>query len=561
MLRPLRPALLALACAAPLRAQGGPAPAPADLILTAAHIYTVDPVRPFVAAVAVRDGRVLFAGSAREAMALRGPHTQLLDLGRATVIPGIADAHLHLLNLGLSLQQVDLTGATSYDEVVARVAARARTARPGEWIRGHGWDQNLWAVRQFPTEAALSRAVPDNPVVLERVDGHALLLNARALRAAGITAATPDPAGGRILRYPGGAPTGVLVDNAMDLADRVIPAPTPAEARDAVLAAIDDVHRWGVVTVDDPWVTQSTIAVYEDLARAGRFDLRDYVMVAGDSADLAPALARGPQNALYGGRLWLRALKLFADGALGSRGAALLEPYSDDPGNTGLLVTDTNYIRQVAIAALRHGFQLCVHAIGDRANRLVLDAYQAALDTVPTADHRFRIEHAQVLSPSDIPRFAELGVIPSMQTSHQTSDMKWAVDRLGWTRIQGAYAWRSLLATGVIIPNGTDAPVEQVNPMIRFHSAVTRQDADGWPAGGWFPAQRMTREEALESLTLWPAHAAFMDSVAGSITPGKYADFTVLDRDLMTEAPADLLSIQVVMTIMGGRIVYRRDPS
>jgi predicted amidohydrolase YtcJ len=212
----------------------------------------------------------------------------------------------------------------------------------------------------------------------------------------------------------------------------------------------------------------------------------------------------------------------------------------------------------VAIEALRHGFQLCVHAIGDRANRLVLDAYQAALDTVPTADHRFRIEHAQVLSPPDIPRFAELGVIPSMQTSHQTSDMKWAMDRLGWTRIQGAYAWRSLLETGVVIPNGTDAPVEPVNPMIGFHSAITRQDADGWPAGGWFPAQRMTRREALEAMTIWPAHAAFMDSVAGSITPGKYADFTVLDRDIMTVAPPDVLATNVAMTIMGGRIVYRR---
>lgn len=561
MLRALRRLFVALACVAPLHAQGMPAQAPADLILTAAHIYTVDPVRPTVAAVAVRDGRVVFAGSALEAMALRGPQTRLLDLGRATVIPGIWDAHLHLLSLGLSLRQVDLTAAASYDEVVARVAARARTARPGEWIRGHGWDQNLWPDRHFPTEAALSRAVPGNPVVLERVDGHALLLNAAALRLARITAATPDPPGGRILRYPDGAPTGVLVDNAMALADRAVPAPSPDEERQAVLAAIDDVHRWGDVGVHDPWVTQATIAGYEDLARAGRFDLRDYVMVAGDSADLAPALARGPQSALYDGRLWLRSIKLFADGALGSRGAALLEPYSDDPGNTGLLVTDTNDIRRVAITALRHGFQLCVHAIGDRANRLVLDAYQAALDTVPVADHRFRIEHAQVLSPSDIPRFAELGVIPSMQTSHQTSDMKWAMDRLGWTRAQGAYAWHSLLATGVIIPNGTDAPVEAVDPMIRFHSAITRQDADGWPAGGWFPAQRMTREEALESMTIWPAHAAFMDSVAGSITPGKYADFTVLDQDLMTVAPADVLAAQVVMTIMGGRIVYRRSPS
>ncbi len=563
MLRTLHRAIAVLAVAAPLRAQAqAPAqassPASADLILTAAHIYTVDPVRPTVAAVAVRDGRIVFAGSEREAMTLKGPRTLRLDLGRATVIPGIVDAHLHLLELGQSLRMVDLRGAASYAEVIARVAARARQSRPGEWIRGRAWDQNLWPDRQFPTEAALTRAVPDNPVVLTRVDGHAELLNARALRLAGITAGTADPAGGRILRNADGSPTGVLVDNGMDLVDRVIPPPSPDQVREAALAAIDDVHRWGLTGVHEPWVTQATIAVYEGLARAGRFDLRDYVMVAGDSADLAVAFARGPQNGLYDGRLWLRSIKMFADGALGSRGAALLEPYSDDPGNRGLLVTDTNEIRQVAIAALRHGFQLCVHAIGDRANRLVLDAYQAALDTVPVADHRFRIEHAQVVSPPDIPRFAELGVIPSMQPSHQTSDMKWAMDRLGWTRVQGAYAWRSLLETGVIIPYGTDAPVEQVNPMIGFHAAITRQDADGWPAGGWFPAQRMTRQEALESMTLWPAHAAFMDSVAGSITPGKYADFTVLDGDIMTEAPADVLTTQVVMTILGGRIVYRR---
>ncbi len=563
MLRALRRTLVALACAAPLRAQGGPAPAPqpANLIVTAAHIYTVDPDRPTVAAVAVRDGLIAFAGSVREAMALKGPATRLLDLGDATVIPGIVDAHLHLLGLGESLEEVDLRGAASYDEVVARVAARARTAPPGAWIRGRGWDQNRWPVRAFPTEAALSRAVPDHPVVLERVDGHALLLNARALRLAGIVAATPDPPGGRILRYTDGSPTGVLVDNAMDLADRAVPAPSPADVRAAVLAAIDHLHRWGLTGIHDPWVTQPTIAVYEDLARAGRFDLRDYVMIAGDSADLAAAFARGPQDGLYDGRLWLRSIKLFADGALGSRGAALLEPYSDDPGNTGLLVTDTNDIRAVAIAALRHGFQLCVHAIGDRANRLVLDAYQAALDTVPTADHRFRIEHAQVISPPDLPRFAALGVIPSMQTSHQTSDMTWAMDRLGWTRVQGAYAWRSLLATGVVIPNGTDAPVEPVNPMIGFHAAITRQDATGWPAGGWFPAQRMTREEALEAMTLWPAYAGFMERVSGSLTPGKYADLTVLDRDIMTVAPADVLAAQVVMTILGGRIVYRRGPS
>lgn len=552
---PLTALLLLTASAGIVHAQ---AATPADLVVTARHIYTVDPVRPTVRAFVVQGGRIIFAGSAREAMALRGPATRVLDLGDRTVIPGIVDAHLHLLGLGTALRIVDLTGTRSYDEVVQRVAARARTARPGEWIRGRGWNQNDWPVMRFPTHDVLSSAVPDNPVVLERVDGHALLANARALQMAGITATTPDPAGGRIIRNNDGSPTGVFVDNAQGLVERVVPAPSRDETRAAILAAITELNRWGVVGVHDAGVRGATIDLYEELARAGRFDLRDYVMVSADSADLVRVFARGPQSALYDGRLWIRAIKAYADGALGSRGAALLEDYADDPGNRGLLVTDSATLQRTAIAALRHGFQLCVHAIGDRANREVLNIDEVALDSVPTADHRFRIEHAQIINRQDLPRFAELGVIPSMQTSHQTSDMYWAMNRLGWTRVQGAYAWRSLLNSGVVIPNGTDAPVDPVNPMIRFHAAITRQDADGWPAGGWFPAERMTREEALASMTLWPAYASFTERQAGSITPGKFADFVVLDQDIMTAAPERVLETSVLMTVIGGRTVYER---
>lgn len=549
-------ALLSLT-AFPLRAQV-PAPAPADLIVTAQHIYTVDPDRPVVRAFAVRDGRVVFAGSEREALALKGPRTRLLALGDRTVIPGITDAHLHLLGVGTALRAVDLTGTLSYDEVIQRVAARAHELKAGEWISGRGWNQNAWPDTRFPTHDALSRAVPDNPVVLGRVDGHALLANARAIEAAGVTASTPDPAGGRIVRNADGSPTGVFVDNAMELVRRVVPPPSRDETRAAILAAVAEFNRWGLTGVHDAGVGGATLDLYEELARAGRFTLRDYVMVDGDSADIARAYQRGPQSALYDGHLWVRAIKQWADGALGSRGAALLEDYSDDPGNRGYFVTDSAVILATAVSALRHGFQLCVHAIGDRANRMVLNVYEEALDSVPTADHRFRIEHAQILHHQDIPRFAALGVIPSMQTSHQTSDMYWAINRLGWTRAEGAYAWRSLLATGVIIPNGTDAPVERVNPMIGFHAAVTRQDADGWPAGGWFPAQRMTREEALEAMTIWPAYASFTEHVAGSLSPGKYADFVVLDQDIMTVAPERILETNVVMTVLGGQTVYQR---
>jgi predicted amidohydrolase YtcJ len=531
----------------------------ADLIVTAQHIYTVDAARPVVRAFAVKDGRILFAGSVREAMALKGAQTRVLDLGTRTVIPGIVDAHLHLLGLGTALRTVDLTGTRSYDEVIQRVAARARELKAGEWIRGRGWNQNDWPDTRFPTHDALSRAVPDNPVALTRVDGHAILANAQALELAGITAATPDPQGGRIVRNSDGSPTGVFVDNAQGLIARAVPPLLSRdETRAAILAAVADANRWGLTGIHDAGVGGPTLDLYEELARAGRLNLRNYVMVTGDSADVSRAFQRGPQSALYNGRLWIRAIKMYADGALGSRGAALLEDYSDDPGNRGLLVTDSTAIRAGAIAALRHGFQLCIHAIGDHANRIALDAYEAALDSVPTADHRFRIEHAQIIHRQDVPRFAALGVIPSMQPSHQTSDMYWAMNRLGWSRVQGAYAWRSLLNTGVVIPYGTDAPVERVNPMIGFHAAVTRQDANGWPAGGWFPGERMTREEALASMTIWPAYAGFMESVSGSLSPGKYADFVVLDQDLMTVAPERILDTQVVMTVLGGETVYQR---
>jgi predicted amidohydrolase YtcJ len=280
-------------------------------------------------------------------------------------------------------------------------------------------------------------------------------------------------------------------------------------------------------------------------------------MIREDSATLEHLLARGPQVGLYDGRLWIRAIKLVADGALGSRGALLLEDYSDEAGNHGLVVTPADVIQRTAVRALQTGFQLNVHAIGDGANRATLDAFEAALRQVPVADHRFRIEHAQVIHRQDIPRFARLGVIPSMQPSHQTSDAPMAMNRLGWTRVQGSYAWRSLLNTGVVIPYGSDAPVEHWNPLISFHSALTRQDAGGWPAGGWFPAERMTREEALMGMTLWPAYAAFMEHESGSLSPGKYADFVVLDQDIMTCAPERILDTRVLMTVLGGEIVYR----
>jgi hypothetical protein len=532
---------------------------PVDLIVTNARIYTGDPTRPLAVAMAVKDGRIAFVGGTRGALALAGPRTERLDAGGRTIIPGMVDAHAHLLGLGEALRVVDLVGTRSADEVIARVRARAADVPPGDAIIGRGWDQNDWADTRFPTHAALSRAVPAHPVVLTRVDGHAVWVNARALELAGVTAATPDPMGGRIERDSAGRPTGVLVDNAMALVRRVLPAPSAAELRARALAAIAEANRWGLTGIHDAGVGPEGIVLYEALAREGRYDLRNYVMIRADDSTLAAFFRRGPQKGLYGGRLWIRAIKISADGALGSRGAALLEPYADEPSHNGLVTVDPARIRSVAVEALRHGFQLNVHAIGDRGNRIVLDAYEAALREVPTVDHRFRVEHAQILHEQDMPRFAELDVIPSMQGSHQTSDMYWVPNRIGWSRAQGAYAWRSLLNTGVVIPNGSDTPVESPNPLISFHAFVTRQDAQGFPAGGWFPAQRTTREEALLSVTLWPAYAAFMEGETGSLTVGKYADFVMLDRDIMTVGPREILDARVVVTVLGGRVVYRSD--
>ncbi len=540
-----------------LRAQGT-----ADLVLTNGHIYTVDNARPVVSALAARRGRIVFVGSDAEAKVLASSSTQVIDLHGATVVPGIIDAHAHLLGLGDMLRRVNVAGTSSYQEVIDRTKAWAKNVALQEWILGRGWDQNRWQIKEFPTHDALSRAFPNNPVVLERIDGHALLANAKAMELAHITATTVEPSGGRIVKLADGAPSGVFVDNAQDLVVRAIPASTRAATRKAILAAITECNRWGLTGVHDPGESAETIAIYEELARAGSYNLRNYVMLSdpgdpGSSATMRnPYIRRGPQSALYDGHLWIRAIKLYADGALGSRGAALLAPYSDDPANSGLLVSQPAHIREWSETALHLGFQVNVHAIGDRGNRIVLDAFEAALKAVPKADHRFRIEHAQVLSQADIPRFARLGVIPSMQATHQTSDMRWAEARLGPERIRGAYAWRSLLNTGVVIPNGTDFPVEEVNPLLTFHAAVTRQDPTNWPVGGWYPEQKMTRQEALQSMTIWAAYAGFQESLLGSLTAGKYADFVVLDRDIMRVPDTEILGTRVVSTWIGGKRVY-----
>jgi predicted amidohydrolase YtcJ len=528
----------------------------ADLIVTAETIHTAGAGAPRAQAFAVRGGRFIYVGSREGVRALRGRGTKMLDLGGATVLPGLIDAHLHFLHVGQALHEVDLAHAPSYDEVVRRTVAFAASS-PDAWIIGDGWDQNLWLDKAFPAHEALSAALPDRPVVLNRIDGHAVLANAKAMALAGITPETADPSGGRIVRDAHGAPTGIFVDNAKTLVTRAIPAPSHDQLVRASAAALHECHRWGLTAIGDPGVGANGIAAYEALERDGRYTLRNHVMLAGsDDALIAAYLLRGPRALASGGHLAIRAIKLYADGALGSRGAALLAPYDDDPGNTGLLLTPPAKIQDVAARALRAGFQVCTHAIGDRGNRTVLDAYEAALRAVPVRDHRFRIEHAQVLAPSDVPRFAALGVIPSMQTTHQISDMAWAGARLGSQRVLGAYAWRSLLDAGVTIANGTDAPIEVVDSRRTFHAAIARQNEANQPPGGWYPRQRMTREEALRSMTIWAARANFMERVAGSIAVGKYADFAVLDRDWMRIPPEEIMATRFLATYSAGREVY-----
>lgn len=532
--------------------------APADLVLVNARIYTADGARPVVDALAVRGGRIAFVGDRAGAQALVGPRTQVVDLDGRTVIPGMTDAHAHVAGLGQALRNVDLVGTRSYDEVIARVVERARSTSKGEWITGRGWDQNNWGDTRWPTHDALSRAVPDHPVYLTRVDGHAGLANAAAMRAASLTRDSRDPDGGEILRDARGDATGVLIDNAQRLVGRAIPASSRAQLKEAIKAAIAEMHRWGLTGVHDAGASAQVLELYEELGREGALNIRLYAMISDHAPTIEAWFKRGPLVAAYDGTLWVRSIKLYQDGALGSRGAALLEPYTDAPGTTGLLVSAPEHIKDVASRALVAGFQVNTHAIGDRGNRLVLDSYEAAFKARPTADHRFRVEHAQILHHDDIPRFAALGVIPSMQASHQTSDMYWAGVRLGETRLRGAYAWRSLIASNVIIPNGSDFPVEPVNPLLSFKASVARQDSRNWPAGGWFPEQRMTREEALLSMTLWAAYAGFQEAELGSLTAGKRADFVVLSQDIIRVPTDAILETQVLSTWVGGRKVYER---
>lgn len=567
------PLLATLALLAACGEAGPPATEPADLVLTGGKVVTMDDALPEAEAVAIRDGRIVGVGPAAGMEGYIGEGTEVVDLAGRLVVPGFIEAHGHFQSLGRSKTILDLTTPTSWEEIVAMVGEAAAQAEPGEWIEGRGWHQEKWtstpegSVDGVPTHDALSAVSPDNPVFLGHASGHAAFANARALELAGIDASTPDPSGGTIVRDAAGRATGLLRENADELVTAAIAESRAdmteeelgAEFRRQVELAGEEALSKGVTSFHDAGSNFATIDRYKALADEGALPVRLYVMVRRESNEaMAERLADYRMIGYGGGFLTVRSIKRQIDGALGSHGAWLLEPYADMSSSTGLVLEEVEDIEGTARVALEHGFQVNTHAIGDRANREVLDLYERAFEAAGVEGDglRWRIEHAQHMHPDDVSRFAELGVVAAMQGVHCTSDAPWVYERLGAERAEsGAYLWRDLLDAGVVIANGTDTPVEDISPIASFHSSVTRRDFNG---DLFFPEQAMTREEALRSYTLDAAYAGFAEDEKGSITAGKLADIVVLSRDIMTVPPEEILGAEVDLTLLGGEVVYRR---
>jgi predicted amidohydrolase YtcJ len=535
-------------------AEAGQAPAAGTTVYVARRVRTLDADRPVVEALAVREGKVLATGTRDEVLAAAGAGARVVDLGDATVVPGLTDAHGHLAGLGSGLVTVDLEGAATRAEALARVAAAPESSFQGEWLIGRGWDQNDWPEKAFPSRADLDAAHPRTPVALSRVDGHALWVNSEALRRARIGRDTKDPAGGRILRGPDGEPTGILVDNAMDLVAAVLPPPTDAQHEAQLGAALARCARAGLTGVHDAGMDLRTFRLLQRWDRQGKLPVRVYAMADGQTAERETYLKEGPYQ---GTRLTLRAVKLSLDGALGSRGAALHQDYSDEPGHRGLLLLSPEEYEARVRAFMARGFQVCTHAIGDRANTLVLDALTRAAEATGTKDGRHRVEHAQVMRLEDIDRLGQGGFIASVQPTHATSDMPWAEARVGPQRIRGAYAWQRLKASGAVLALGSDFPVERPDVLGGLYAARTRQDASGAPPAGWYPEQRLSGQEALEGFTVGAAYAAFAEARRGRLKPGMDADFVALSVDPVDAPPSELPGATVRLTVVAGTEVFR----
>lgn len=549
-----------------LAAAGCLAPAPADLVLKNGVVYTVDDQNPKAEAVAIRGSEIAFVGSNAEAAKFEGSKTRVVDLAGATVLPGLADAHYHLSGVGQREMTLNLEGTRTKEAFLAKVAERVATTKSGEWVTGSGWIETFWVPQAFPSRQDLDRIAPNNPVALVRADGHALVANSKALELAGVTTTTAAPAGGALNKGANGELTGMLIDAAMGLLGRVIPPPTSAAEDSAYVIGARRSVELGWTQVQDAGVPWRDVERVRRLYGQGLIKIRIYQAIGGPGPDADSLLAHGISVGEFGGRYTLRTIKAVVDGALGSRGALLLEPYSDDPPVRGLLTTDTAALRPMLVRALERGVQVETHAIGDGGNRLLLDLYAAAFKAVPKGEKRrvkeprWRDEHTQIVDPADIPRFKDLGVIPSMQPSHAIGDLYFAPARLGAKRLIGAYAWKTFLDLGLPVAGGSDAPVERGEPMIEFYAAVARRDIRGGagPDSLWHPEQKVSRQDALKMFTKYAAFAAFEEAKRGSIAKGKWADLTILDRDIMTIPDADILTTKTVMTVIAGEVVYTR---
>jgi predicted amidohydrolase YtcJ len=539
-----------------------PGPSDQRLLLINGTVHTADPRLPRAEAVLAEDGRIVYVGTSKEARKRAGPGARTLDLRGLAVFPGFTDSHAHLQGIGERELSFQLEGATSLADLKRRLREQHRKVPPGQWIVGRGWIESRWTPQAFPTRADLDEVVGGRPVMLERADGHAIVVSSQALALAHVDGNTADPPGGRILKDAAGQPTGMLIDAAMDLVARLIPEPTEAELLQQLETGASRSVRVGWTQLQ---IAGNSFAEVDRLCRLyaqGRIKLRLYDAIGGPGADLDRLLREGPSVDRCG-RLTVRAIKLYIDGALGSRGAMLLAPYSDAPETSGLFRNEPASLLPILTAALKRGLQVETHAIGDRGNRTMLDLYEKAFAAVPAAERkvagpRWRIEHAQVLTAADIPRFARLGVIASMQPSHAISDLFFAPTRLGPERIRYAYAWRDLLDSGATVTAGSDAPVEKGDPIDEFYAAVVRKSRDGFADASWHREQRVSRDEALAMLTRAPAFAAFQEKERGSIEVGKHADFTILSADLMTVPEDQIQSTRVVMTIIAGEVVYSR---
>ncbi|MBL8167970.1 MAG: amidohydrolase [Acidobacteria bacterium] len=535
---------------------------PADLVLKNGVVYTLYDDRPKVEAIAVQYGRIIFVGSSADAKKYEGKGTRVVDLKGATVVPGLADAHYHFSGVGFREMNLNLEGTTSLEDFLAKVKARVDKAKPGEWVTGRGWIETFWKPQVFPTRWDLDKIAPNNPVFLSRADGHGAIVNSAALQLANITKDTPSPFGGEImLDKQRGEPNGMLLDRAQGLVSRNIPSATKADLEQALILADKRSTSLGWTQIQDAGVGWDQIELMKKLLGEKKLRIRLYEAIRGPGPDAQRLLREGPQIGLYDGHLTVRTIKVSIDGALGSKGAALIDNYADHDTN-GFLTFKEEQVVPMLKEALKKTIQVETHAIGDRANRTILDWYETAFTEVPMIERmertepRWRIEHAQIVHPDDIPRFAKLKIIPSMQPSHAIGDLHFAASRLGLKRLTGAYAWQTFLKQGNIIAGGSDAPVERGEPMIEFYAAVARKDQKGFSGDGWHPEEAVTRAQALKMFTLWPAYAAFEEKQRGSIEVGKWADLTVLSADIMTIPEAEILKTRCVMTVIGGEIVW-----